>query len=69
MITTNMTLNTTRDADFWAAEMLENTQYTESEHAKLSDWIWNEKPYIGCTLSEHPIDGMEFNDMLEVAGI
>ena len=63
MITENMALNTARDADLWASEMLENVDHTDSDKSTLSDWIWNNRPETGCTLSEHPISDMSTDEM------
>lgn len=66
MITENMTLDTARDADFWAGEMLENTDHSDGDYSKLSDWIWNNKPIIGCTLDDHPINSMSTEEMFDI---
>lgn len=49
MITEHMQLNSASDADVWAAQLgLE----TAEQEARVSDWIWNAKPHIGCTWAE-----------------
>lgn len=66
MVTSNMTLSTTTDADFWAGDILEGTEYGDNEKRLLSDWIWNNKPDLDCTYENHPISTMDFNDLIEI---
>ena len=66
MITSSMTLDTKMGADFWAAEMLAGTEYGEREKQILSDWIWNNKPEIGCTLADHPINDMSNEEVFDI---
>jgi len=54
MITESMRLNSARDADLWASQMGLDT---EEQEERVSDWIWNSKPEIGCTWEEF----QEFN--------
>lgn len=58
MITECMTLNTRADADTWAAQLGLN----DDQEARASEWIWNAKPFIGCTKSEHPLDTISDED-------
>lgn len=63
MITAAMKLNTTRDARQWAGDILSGISSSDYDYDRavdlLSDWLWDEKPEIGCLYSEHPIDGMD----------
>jgi hypothetical protein len=46
MISKFSKLTTRRDADQWASEMLEGTDYSQAVVSALSDWIW--KNFHGC---------------------
>jgi hypothetical protein len=62
MITEYMRIDTTSDADYWAGDILEG--YDESDYdigqavELLSEWLWKNKPSIGCTWAEHPISSI-----------
>ncbi len=59
MITKHMQLNSKRDAHQWASDYgLE----TEAEINRLADWIWANKPAIGCTFAEHPLSAISDED-------
>lgn len=65
MITKSMRLNSKQDAAVWA-----NSFATEGDYQvrNLATWIWDSKPFIGCTQAEHPlaaISDAEFWDICE----
>ena len=74
MITKYMTLTTTRDADQWASDMVEGISCLHYDYdqaaALLSNWLWNNKPFVGCTYGGHPIAALsdeQFWDLLQPA--
>lgn len=59
MITEHMTLNTTADARTWASQLgLE----TPSQEKTVADYIWANKPEIGCTYAEFIAANPEFQN-------
>jgi len=63
MITDNMTLNSKNDAKQWASDFgLE----TDEQEKKLAEWIWSNKPSVGCTKKEHPVSGLSEKDFWEI---
>jgi len=52
MITDNMKLESRLDADLWADNF---GLSTDEQIARLADWIWANKPFIGCTIDDHPL--------------
>lgn len=65
MITENMQLNSTRDASTWASNMGLNNAAQET---RVAQWIWENKPHIGCTIDEHPLNDLSENEFWEIAG-
>lgn len=59
MITEHMTLTTKNDAKIWAGQMGLDTE----DSAKLAEWIWANKPEIGCTYEDHPLSKMDSEAM------
>lgn len=53
MITEHMTLTTRDDARTWAAQM--GDDLTDEQVQRLADWIWSNKPSVGCGHLEHPL--------------
>ena len=64
MITENMKLSSVNDARQWASDMRLNT---EMEIQNVARWIWNNKPALGCTYNEHPIESLEIDDFWTIA--
>lgn len=65
MITKSMKLNTRQDAKVWASQL---GLSTVEQEARVADYIWANKPAVGCTYDEHPISTMsekEFWDFAE----
>jgi len=48
------TLDTPSDAMAWAQECDLSPDQTQN----LAMWIWSHKPFVGCTKSEHLMQGM-----------
>ena len=68
MITDHMTLNSARDADIWAGQFgLE----CEAQENRVSGWIWNNKPHLGCTWEEFQeanADVLESEEFWDITG-
>lgn len=68
MITKNMTLQSTRDAQQWASDMgLE----CDAQINRVAHWIWQNKPAYGCTWAEFQEaneDALESEEFWEIAG-
>lgn len=62
MITENMTLKTKQDAVCWAAQY----DLPRDQESRLADWIWSNKPDIGCALAEHPISTITEEDFWDI---
>lgn len=52
MITNSMQLHSMSDARTWA---FNNGNFTDNQASNLADWIWENKPEIGCRYDEHPL--------------
>lgn len=66
MITESMELQSKSDARLWAAQYDLSDDQTE----RLAGWIWANKPFIGCTINDHPlyaISDENFWDIIEPA--
>lgn len=67
MMTDFMTLNSRTDASIWANNILgSHVEYAETE--PLADWIWDNKPEIGCRYPEHPISSIDTEKFWEILG-
>lgn len=64
MITEHMQLNTARDAATWAANLGLNN---DAEVERVSMWLWENKPFIGCTYAEHPIASLSLEQFWDIA--
>ena len=62
MIVETMKLNTIADAYKWAVEYGIKTDCCK----KLAYWIWKNRPYTGCTISEHPLNIILFGDFCQI---
>lgn len=59
MITEHMTLNATADARAWASQLgLE----TPAQEKAVADYIWANRPEIGCTYGEFIAANPEFQN-------
>ena len=65
MITEYMKLNTIRDAMQWANEC---GDLTDAQIERLGEWIWDNKPYSGCCIGDHPISKLDVEEMWNIAG-
>ena len=52
MITNSMQLHSMSDARTWAYNI---GKFSENQQTRLAEWIWENKPEIGCRYDEHPI--------------
>ena len=68
MITECMQLNSYRDAQQWASDFgLE----CDAQEERVADWIWDNKPEIGCSWSEFQDANsgvLESEEFWEIAG-
>ena len=68
MITENMELDSRRDAQQWASDFgLE----CDAQEERVADWIWRNKPEIGCTWGEFQmenLDVLESDQFWDIAG-
>lgn len=62
MITENMVLTTKRDAVIWAGQ----SELNDEQSARLSDWIWKNKPHLGCTYAEHPLKNLTTEKLWDI---
>lgn len=64
MITKSMSLNTKQDAVVWASQLgLSNVE----QEVRVADYIWDKKPFIGCTYEEHPISALSDDQFWKIA--
>jgi len=56
MMTDAMQLNSMTDASTWAQNM---GNLSDAQQTRLANWIWENKPEIGCRYDEHPIYNIE----------
>lgn len=64
MITDCMRLQTVSDARQWASD---SGYLTDDQIERLATWIWNEKPSIGCTIDEHPLNDLSAEEFWRIA--
>jgi len=62
MITESMKLASKSDARTWAAQYDLDDAQTE----RLANWIWANKPTIGCSLEEHPLSSLTDEAFCEI---
>jgi len=68
MITESMQLNSYRDAQQWASDL---GDLTAAQQERVADWIWDNKPEIGCTYEdfcEQNADEWDGEKFWEIAG-
>jgi len=63
MITGNMKLNSKSGARQWASDCGLNN---DVQVQKLANWLWENKPYIGCTINEHPLQNLSTEEFWEI---
>lgn len=63
MITDDMKLNSKSDARQWASDF---GLTADKQEEKLADWIWRNKPAIGCTKREHPVSQLSDDDFWNI---
>jgi len=63
MITESMKLTSRRDATTWAANM---GDLSDEQMERVTRWIWENAPSIGCTYEEHPINGMDLEQFWRI---
>lgn len=54
MMTESMKLTSRHDAEIWAHNM-NGGSMSETQERHLADWIWENKPAVGCTYEHHPL--------------
>lgn len=62
MITDKMTLNSKQDAVCWAAQY----DLPMDQEKLLANWIWANKPEIGCSIAEHPLSTINDEDFWDI---
>ena len=59
MLLESMILSTRAEATQWAYFLGMNEENIE----RLAEWIWDNKPYIGCSYRAHPIYSMDYGEL------
>ena len=62
MITEYMKMASRRDAGQWASDF----RLSDEQEERLANWLWINKPFIGCTWNDHPISKLTVEDLWDI---